>query len=62
MEIETIKHIKLRNPEWHHATLDLLNNYSYFSNIQRQERTKKKDENTKKLKKMIDELEKDDLI
>lgn len=58
-EIETIKKIKIKKPEWHHATLDLLNNYSYFSNTQKLERNKKKEENTKKLKKMIEELEKE---
>ena len=61
-EIETIKNIKLKKPEWHHATLDLLNSYSYFSSIQRQERTEKKNENTEKLKKMIEELEKNEDI
>ena len=61
-EIETIKNIKLKKPEWHHATLDLLNSYSYFSATQKQERTKKKDENTEKLKEMIRELESEELI
>lgn len=61
-EIETIKNIKLKKPEWHHASLDLLNNYSYFTNSQRNEREKKKNENAVKLKKMIDELEKNEPI
>ena len=61
-EIETIKKIKLKKPEWHHATLDLLNSYSYFSKVQRKERSEKKKENTEKLKEMIEELEKWEII
>ncbi len=61
-EIEYIKKIKIKMPDWHHAALNLLNNYSFFSKIQQKERTKKKKENTKILKSMIEELEKNETI
>ena len=60
-EIEAIKWIKLKKPEWHHATLDLMNNYTYFTNSWNSERWTKKKENMKKLKKMIQELEDEEI-
>lgn len=56
-EIETIKRIKFKRTDWHHAALDLINNYSYFTNSQKKERGKKKIENAKRLEGMIKELE-----
>jgi len=60
-EIEAIKWIKLKKPEWHHATLDLINNYTYFTKSSNKERWQKKKENMDKLKEMIEELEKEDI-
>ncbi len=60
-EIESIKWIKLKKPDWHHATFDLLNNYTYFTDFWKSERWQKKKENMNKFKTMIDILEKEEL-
>jgi len=60
-EIETIKWIKLKKPDWHHATLDLMNNYKYFTKSAKEDRENKKQKNTSKLKQMIEELEKEEI-
>jgi hypothetical protein len=52
-----IKKIKLKDPEWKHASLEFMNNYSYFTKSQKKERQEKKIENTKKLAEMIKDLE-----
>jgi uncharacterized protein len=61
-EVETIKKIKLKNKDWHHASLDLLNNYSYFTKFQKKDREWKKKENAKKLAEMIKDLENKEMI
>ena len=61
-EVETIKKIKIKKPDWHHATLDLLENYTYFTESSKKERGEKKKQNMEKLKLMIEELEKTDNI
>lgn len=55
-EIEIIKNIKINDPEWKHASVELLKEFKYKTNSQKYERDKKKIEN---LKKMLNELEKD---
>lgn len=55
-EIEIIKKIKINDPEWKHASVELLKEYKYKTNSQKYERDIKKVEN---LKKMIIELEED---
>lgn len=51
-EIETIKRIKIKDPEWIHASIDLLYNHRYFTETQKKERNPKKMENLKNLKKI----------
>lgn len=55
-EIEIIKKIKINDPEWKHASVELLKEYKYKTISQKYERDIKKVEN---LKKMIIELEED---
>ncbi len=50
-EIETIKKIKIKDPDWIHASIELLHNHKYFTKTQQKERNKKKIENLKNLKK-----------
>lgn len=52
-EIETIKKIKIKDPDWHHSSLDFLWNHRYFTNTQNQERLEKKKENEETLKGMV---------
>lgn len=54
MEIEIIKHIKINDPEWKHASIELLKEYEFNTLSQKNERDDKKTDN---LKKMIEELE-----
>ncbi len=58
-EIEEIKHIKINDPDWKHASVELLKEYKYRTNSQQTERNQKKIEN---LKKMLHELEDDWII
>ncbi|MDD3144523.1 MAG: HD domain-containing protein [Candidatus Gracilibacteria bacterium] len=53
-EIEIVKNIKINDPEWKHASVELLKEFKYKTNSQKYERDKKKVEN---LKKMLHELE-----
>lgn len=53
-ELEIIKKIKIKDPEWKHASVQLLKEFKYKTNSQKYERNYKKVEN---LKKMIIELE-----
>jgi len=53
-EIEIVKNIKINDPEWKHASVELLKEFKYKTNSQKYERDKKKVEN---LKKMLYELE-----
>jgi len=57
-EIETIKKIKLHKPDWQHASLELLNSYTYFTQTQKEERSNKKAKNAEILKEMIKSEEK----
>lgn len=55
-ELEIVKKIKIKDPEWKHASVELLREFKYKTISQKLERDKKKVEN---LKKMIHELEED---
>lgn len=55
-ELETVKKIKIKDPEWHHSLVDLLISHKFNTDIQRKERDKKKQEN---LNKMITKLKKE---
>jgi len=56
-ELETIKKIKLKDPEWDHASLVLLNEHKYYTDSQKNEREWKKIENRKILEEMLKELQ-----
>jgi len=56
-ELETIKKIKLKDPEWDHASLVLLEEHKYYTESQKQEREWKKIENRKILEEMLKELQ-----
>lgn len=58
-ELEVIKQIKIKDPEWNHWLVDLLKEHQYKAFTQKAERNEKKDEN---LKKMIHELENSEKI
>ena len=52
-ELETVKKIKIKDPEWHHSLVDLLISHKFNTDVQRKERDKKKQENLYKIKKRI---------
>jgi len=52
-ELETIKRIKIKDPEWHHAMLDILYKNKFFTKTQQEERQQKKEENIEHLKTKI---------
>ncbi len=54
-ELETIKKIKIKDPDWHHSSLDFLWNHKYFTKTQENERGEKKKENEEMLKSMMKE-------
>lgn len=49
-ERETIKNIKIKDPEWHHASLDLLEWHQFYTSTQISERNKNLRKNAEKLK------------
>ena len=55
-ELETVKKIKIKDPEWHHSLVDLLISHKFNTDVQRKERDKKKQEN---LYKMITKFKKE---
>ena len=57
-EIEVIKNIKIKDPDWNHWLVDLLKEHKFEALTQKLERDGIKSEN---LKQMIDELENDDI-
>lgn len=56
-ELETIKKIKMIDPEWSHASLILLKEHKYYTKSQKEERESKKIENRKILESMLKELQ-----
>nr|MDD3719906.1 HD domain-containing protein [Candidatus Gracilibacteria bacterium] len=52
-ELETIKKIKIKDPDWHHSSLDFLWNHKYFTSTQTVERGEKKKQNEKMLENMV---------
>jgi predicted metal-dependent HD superfamily phosphohydrolase len=52
-EIETMKRIRIKDPDWHHAMLDILYKNKFFTKTQKEERQQKKDENIENLKTKI---------
>lgn len=55
MELETIKKIKIKDPDWHHSALDFLWNHTYYTKTQENERWEKKKKNEELLKSMVKE-------
>lgn len=53
-ELEVIKNIKIKEPDWKHWSIQLLKEYNFITHIQKDERDEIKNQN---LKKMIEELE-----
>lgn len=53
MELETIKKIKIKDPDWHHSSLDFLWNHKFYTKTQTLERGEMKIQNQEMLKKMI---------
>ena len=52
-EIEAIKNIKLKDPDWMHWTITFLAEHKYFTHTQKTERSAKKKENKVKLETKI---------
>ena len=51
-EIETIKKIKIKDPDWNHHSLDFLSKHKFLTDTNIKERQQKKEENIQKLKKL----------
>jgi len=58
-ELETIRNIKMRDPDWDHGSLQLLKEHKYYTNTQKKERWEKKIENREILEKMLKDLDVD---
>jgi len=56
LELEMIKKIKMKDPEWDHGSLQLLKEHKFYTKTQRKERWKQKIENRKILENMIKKL------
>ena len=52
-EREIIQHIKIQDPDWHHASLDLIEWHTFYTNTQIRERNEKLRENTEMLRKEV---------
>lgn len=52
-ELEIIKKIKIKDPDWHHSTLDLLYEHNFYTKSQSKERNKTKEKNKIHLKDLI---------
>lgn len=49
-ERETIKKIKIKDPDWHHASLDIIQWHQFYTGTQINERHEKLQKNTERLK------------
>ncbi len=56
LELETIKKIKILEPDWVHHSISLLKQHKFLSSVEIQERQKKKEENLKKLEEILRDL------
>jgi len=52
-ERETMKQIKIKDPEWHHASLDVIQSHKFYTPTQIRERNAELQKNTEKLKESI---------
>jgi len=53
LEIETIKNIKILDPDWQHWSIVFLKKHRYFTETQKKERKEKKEKNRKILEKNL---------
>lgn len=51
-EIETIKNIKILNPDWYHYSLNFIKTHMFYSKQEQKEREKIKEKNIKKLEEL----------
>jgi len=49
-ELELIKQIKIKDPDWHHASLSLISKHKFYTQTQKSERHDELIKNTEKLK------------
>lgn len=54
-ELEMIKDIKIKEPDWHHSSIDILYD-EYYTETQRKERGIKRKQNSEKVKNLIDKF------
>lgn len=52
-ERETIKNIKIKDPDWHHASLDVIQGHHFYTSTQAKERNEKLQKNAAVLKKQL---------
>ncbi len=52
-ERETIKNIKIKDPDWHHASLDIIQWHQFYTPTQIRERNAELQKNTEKLKEKV---------
>lgn len=55
-ELEVVKKIKIKDPDWHHSSLDLLFEHHFYTDTQKIERLEQKILNEKKLKSLMIDL------
>lgn len=60
-ERETIKNIKLLDPDWKHWVIDFLAEHKFFTKTQKTERNSQKAINQTELEKMVQELENEEI-
>jgi len=52
-ELETIKQIKIKDPEWQHASLQLIKGHKFYTPTQIEERGATREKNEKELEKRL---------
>lgn len=55
-ELEIMRNIKIKDPEWNHGSLELLKEHKFYTKTEQKEREKQKLENRKVLEEMMEEL------
>lgn len=49
-ELEVMKNIKIKDPDWHHASIDIVSGHRFYTDTQMNERNEKLKNNLEKLK------------
>lgn len=57
LELESIKNIKILDPDWQHGSIAFLKSHKFYTRTQNKERWEKKELNTKILEKLVQELD-----